>query len=451
MYCDRPVSVCLLSWKRPQNLQPIVDNLHDYAFVDEILVWNNNSKVKLALRGHKVKILTSYQNMVCYGRFLCVKETRNDIIYVQDDDVIVRNVSTLYRNFLADDSCITHALSEWHFRRQERDVYADGHVALLGWGAFFHKAWLGVLDICLETYGVDALLKREADKFFSLLLGRRHNTLLAQVHPLADERKPGIALHREEQHRLMKALAVRRALALLRKSRGVRLPVPWHVVIPCYNYGRYLQEAVDSVLLNDADYVVTIVDDASADETFEVGQRLTQQYPHVSYMRHAEHVGVSHARNSGIAAVDSLFVVLLDADDRIGPNYLFAAEKLLRAECDIANPDAILFGTRSGRWQVPETTTLPMLLQRNTVHCCAAFRRCYWAQVGGIDESMDRWEDYDFWIRIAKAGARIRKLPGDHFYYRKHGPSQSSVSAQIRASLWDRIKQKHQDVYTRPL
>jgi hypothetical protein len=447
MRYDRPVSVCLISWKRPQNLQPIVESLHGYAFVDEILVWNNNAEVELALRGHKVRILTSHQNMVCYGRFLCAKEARNDTIYVQDDDAIVRNVSTLYRHFRADDSCISHALSERHFRRQERDVYADGHVALLGWGAFFRKAWLGVLDIYLETYGVDALLKREADKFFSLLLGRRHHTFPAQIRILADERKSGIALHREGQHRLMKALAVRRALKLLRKSRRVHFPVPWHVVIPCYNYGKYLQEAVDSVLLNDADYVVTIVDDASIDDTSEVGQYLAHTYPQVSYMRHAEHVGASQARNSGVAAVDSLFVVLLDADDRIGSNYLFAAEKLLRAGCDVANPDAILFGERSGRWSVPETTTLQMLLRRNTVHCCAAFRRCYWAQIGGIDESMDHWSDYDFWLRMARAGARIHKVPGDHFYYRKHGPSKSSVSALIRESLQDRIKQKHRDVY----
>jgi Glycosyl transferase family 2 len=116
---------------------------------------------------------------------------------------------------------------------------------------------------------------------------------------MADERKASIALHREEQQKCMKALAVRRGLALLRKSRPIQFPVPWHLVIPCYNYGRYLQEGVDSVLLNDADYVVTIVDDASMDDTSEVGQRFAHTYPHVSYVRHAEHVGASHARNKG--------------------------------------------------------------------------------------------------------------------------------------------------------
>jgi hypothetical protein len=443
---DRPVSACLLSWKRPQNLQEIVDSLHPYEFVDEILIWNNNPEVELALRGEKVRVLPSDQNMGCYGRFLCAKKARNDIVYVQDDDVLVRNVPALYQSFLGDDARITHALSGGHLRRRERYVYADGQIALLGWGAFFRRAWLDVLDVCLETYGVDALFKREADKFFSLLLGQRHQILPSQVQTLKGASTPGIALYREAQHRLMKALAVRRALELRRRSRSVRYPVTWHVVIPCHNYGKFLQEAVGSILLNDADYVVTIVDDASTDNTAGVAGRLSREYPHISYLRHDQHVGLSHARNSGIASVESLFVVLLDADDKIGPNYLYEAEKLLRSGCDVANPDAILFGDRRARWRVPDTVSLEMLLRRNHVHYCAAFRRCYWAQVGGIDENTDYWEDYDFWIRVAEAGARIRKLPGDHFYYRKHGPSRSSEAARIRDSLQARIRQKYSDL-----
>lgn len=443
---EHPVSACLVSWKRPQNLQLIADSLSCHEFVDEILVWNNNPEFRLRLQGDKVKVLHADENKMCYGRFLCSMEARNHIIYVQDDDVIVRNFPELYREFLADSSCITHALSPGHFRKRERSVYADSQVALLGWGAFFLKEWLRVLDISLKTYGEDLLFRREADKFFSILLGRCHNTLPAKVQHLRDARTPGIALYRDAQHNIIKALAVRRALELLRMSRSVRFPVTWNVVIPCRNYGRYLNEAVESVLLNDADYVVTVVDDAM-DDTPEIGGKLGNDYPHVSYLRHDTNVGASRARNDGVGLVHSLFVVLLDADDRIGPNYLYAAEKLLRSGCDVANPDAILFGDRRARWHVPENVSFHMLLQRNFVHCCAAFRRSYWTEVGGIDEAMDLWADYDFWIRLAKAGARIRRLAGDHFYYRKHGPSKSSCAALIRDQLKANIRQKYVMAY----
>ena len=75
----------------------------------------------------------------------------------------------------------------------------------------------------------------------------------------------------------------------------------------------------------------------------------------------------------------------------------------------MVNPDAVLFGDRAEeRWVVPELTTLEMLLQRNSVHCCSAFRRELWSKTGGIDEQMPCWMDYEFWIRVAAAAREFR-------------------------------------------
>ena len=449
--CGQParrVSACLLSWKRPQNLQQIVDSLHGHDFIDEILVWNNNPEVHLTLVGSKVRVIPSRSNLVCYGRFACAAQARNEIIYVQDDDVIVQNLPALYRQFLGDDTRITHTLSEQHYQTRERCHYAEAHVALLGWGSFFQKPWLNVLDTCVQKFGSDPLFLREADKFFTILLRRRHNTLPGDLRYFADSNTPGLALWRDPDHELYKSLAVRRALQVLRESKSVRYPITWNVVIPCHNYGRYLHDAVRSVLTNDADFVVTIVDDASTDQTPDLCREFARKYDHVSWIRLDENAGVSHARNRGIAAVDSLFVVLLDADDYLGPNYLYEAEKLLRSGADVVNTDAILFGTSLGRWPVPKSTSLAMLLQRNSVHYCSAFQRSYWAQAGGFDEEMLNWEDYEFWIRVAKLGARIRGMSGDHFYYRQHAPSRSRQAEQIKPQLWNYITRKHRDLFS---
>lgn len=79
------------------------------------------------------------------------------------------------------------------------------------------------------------------------------------------------------------------------------------------------------------------------------------------------------------------------------------------------------------------------------MHTCSAFRRSYWAQVGGIDEMMPYWEDYDFWIKLAEAGARIKKIPGNHFYYRKHGGGKSSEANST--TLINYIKSKHKHLF----
>jgi hypothetical protein len=444
------VTACLLSWRRPQHMQAIVDSLHAHPFVDEILVWNNNPAAPLRLRGDKVRVIPSEKNLVCYGRFACAALARNDVIYVQDDDVIVRNVPELYRHFNDHPAGITCGLSEQHYRRRDRYHYAGAQVALLGWGSFFRKEWLAVLGPLIPGAADDPLFLREADIFFTVLLARRHHALPGQLSHFPESNAAGLALWRDPSHESNRALAVRRALEALRRGGPVVTPATWNVVVPCHDYGRFLEEAVRSVLRSDADYVVTIVDDASTDETSDVCARLTRAYPHVSAIRLNTPAGVSGARNRGIAAVDSLFVVLLDADDRISPNYLFEAERILRAGADVANPDAILFGNHTGRWPTPPRVDLPMLARRNPVHYCSAFRRDYWAQVGGFDEQMENWEDYEFWVRLAKAKAKIERIPGDHFYYRRHGRSRSDEAAAIAPRLRAYLSAKHPDVFRAP-
>lgn len=444
-----PVSACLLSWKRPQNLPKIVEHLRRHDFIDEILVWNNDPGCDLQLDGDDVRVIDAPENLYCYGRFLCVREAKNAIVYVQDDDWLVDNVEALYRSFLADDSTLTHGLSEYHRRKRNRYRYPGHDLALLGWGAVFYRDWVSVL----ETEGIgapngsedagDPLFLREADKYFSLLLERPHRTLPARLRRLEDEGAVDIALHREGRHETLKALAIRSALAASRRRRSVSYPPTWHVVVTCHNYGRFLKTALESVLRSDADYVVTLVDDGSTDDSRQIGEAYAEQYEQISYLRNETPIGVTRARNLGIASRDSLFVVSLDADDRIGPNFLFEAEKLLRSGCDVANPDAILFGRTNDRWPVPDTVSFDMLLERNHVHCCAAFRRSYWVQVGGMDEDMTSWSDYEFWLRLASAGARIRRLAGDHFFYRKHGPSISARSHRLRDELQREIWRRH--------
>ena len=64
-------------------------------------------------------------------------------------------------------------------------------------------------------------------------------------------------------------------------------------------------------------------------------------------------------------------------------------------------------------------------------------------QVGGLDESLPCWMDYDFWIRVAATGAWIRGLHGDHFFYRQHGTSLSSEAKALRHELRAYLDRKH--------
>ncbi len=441
------VSACLVSWKRPQNLPIIVQALRRVECIDEILIWNNNPRIPLEISETNTRVIQSEQNQSCYGRFLCAAQARNSVIYVQDDDALNPDIPGLYDQFLRDPTRITHVLAPTHWPQRNRRVYGEAQAALIGWGAFFRKEWLSVLEELPLPMRRDPLFRREADAFFSLLLERKHNAVPGQIEHLDGHSTPGIALWCEPGYKNLTSLAVRQALRWLRLRRNPALSAPWNVVIPCHNYGRYLRETVQSVLASDADYEIHIVDDASSDETPEVAADLARHYSHIHYLRNEEKRGPGYSRNRGIAALESAFVVLLDADDRIGPDYLFTAGQKLAKGVDVVNPDAVLFGATQDRWVVPEVTTLKMLLQRNTVHCCSAFRRELWSRTGGIDEQMPCWMDYEFWIRLAAAGARIQGLHGDHFFHRRHGDSLSNYAATIQHQLREYLRQKHTHLF----
>ncbi|MBK9014724.1 MAG: glycosyltransferase family 2 protein [Saprospiraceae bacterium] len=142
----KKVTACLLAYKRHENMQAIVQSLEQYDFIDEIIIWNNLAGTPLKLEGKKVRVINSDVNMLCYGRFLCAKQAKNEIIYVQDDDVIVQGIPSLFQSFLNDDTGIVHALNTNHYQHRYRYVHFYGQGALIGWGAFFKKSWLKVLD-----------------------------------------------------------------------------------------------------------------------------------------------------------------------------------------------------------------------------------------------------------------------------------------------------------------
>ena len=105
------------------------------------------------------------------------------------------------------------------------------------------------------------------------------------------------------------------------------------VVLPCYNYGHYLHDAVGSVLSQEhVDADVVIVDDASTDNNAEVAQALAdaQDRVHLIGIRRTE--GTSRTYNDGLATVSGEYTVLLSADDLLTPGALGRAVQLMEAE-----------------------------------------------------------------------------------------------------------------------
>lgn len=192
------------------------------------------------------------------------------------------------------------------------------------------------------------------------------------------------------------------------------------VIIPCYNLGKYLPEAVDSVLSQTyRDFEVIIVDDASTD--LATRQLLaTYLLPKVRIVYNSHNMGVAAARNEGIGVAKGEFVLPLDADDVIAESYLEKAIALfdLRPDIGIVYSNAEFVGEKSGLWELPPFS-IDRMLTENLVFSAALFRRSDWKRSGGYCSSMTSgWEDWDFWLTLLSLGVQVGKLSDTLFKYR---------------------------------
>jgi glycosyltransferase involved in cell wall biosynthesis len=226
------------------------------------------------------------------------------------------------------------------------------------------------------------------------------------------------------------------------------------VVIPCYNLGEYLDEAVESVLAQTyQDFEILIVDDGSTDErTRTVVANYSRSRTRVI---RTDNRGLSAAKNMGAAQTTGKYLCMLDADDRLDPRYMALSVAALDQDETLAFASHWLrtFGEEEKDW-TPAACDFPALLDLNTVNGAALVRREALNAVGGFDESMrEGCEDWDFWISLVARGYRGRIIPEVLFHYRRRPDSMSRtmMTGDRHVRLYGYLAHKHRDAFQRHL
>ncbi|MGO8865033.1 MAG: glycosyltransferase family A protein [Alphaproteobacteria bacterium] len=213
------------------------------------------------------------------------------------------------------------------------------------------------------------------------------------------------------------------------------------VVIPCYNYGRFVEEAAASALDQTIGALeVIVVNDGSSDPcTIEALDRLNDPRVHVINQANA---GLPSARNSGIARARGKYICCLDADDTIEPSYLEKAVAVMERRPDVgfAYSWVRFFGGEDMVWQTAPFD-LDRIVKENHVSVAAVFRRDLWAAAGGYSPLMrDGYEDWEFWVRLGSLGVAGWCLPEPLLNHRRHGRSMSDEALDIHEELVGRIR-----------
>ncbi len=228
------------------------------------------------------------------------------------------------------------------------------------------------------------------------------------------------------------------------------------VVIPCFNYAHFLEQAIQSAL--DQDYPaieVIVVNDGSTDNTAAV----VAKFPAVRYV-HQENRGLAAARNAGLAHCRGEMVVFLDADDRLRPGSIKAGVRLLEGDPSLGF--AAGYSTLiSGGGLAQPTVNRPgcegndayvSLLRRNTIRNpgTVLFRRQVVEAAGGFASGVDACADYDLYLRISR-NHPVAFHDMVVAEYRKHGHNMSDNSAQMIRQALAVLRRQRPHLATREL
>lgn len=225
------------------------------------------------------------------------------------------------------------------------------------------------------------------------------------------------------------------------------------VIMPCYNDGKYIEEAVASIRMQTYhDIELIIINDGSDDPlTLSVLKKLGENGAMVLT---SNHLGPSAARNAGIGKASGKYIMPLDADDTIEPDYIEKAVAVLDKydSVGIVYCHADLFGKKSGSWNLPDYSLKNMLVD-NVIFVTALFRREDWQKIGGFSSAMKNGlEDYDFWLSIMELGREVYQLPETLFHYRIKSASRTTKlmdDASVLKETYRTIYERHTALFSR--
>ena len=224
------------------------------------------------------------------------------------------------------------------------------------------------------------------------------------------------------------------------------------VVIPCYNHGRFLTEAVASVVAQTyPHWELIIVDDGSTDDTTAVAEQLITAHPkHSIRLICQPNSGLSASRNAGIQVANGPYILPLDADDALLPTMLAATVAVLdeRPEVGFVYTDVLMVGVETTHWSGGAYSLQKLLFDCPMVPM-TLFRKACWEAVGGFHNDLQPqgYEDWDFWLSLAQAGWLGYHVPQPLVRYRRSNNSMLARARRHDVELRAQLVLRHAPLY----
>ena len=216
------------------------------------------------------------------------------------------------------------------------------------------------------------------------------------------------------------------------------------VVIPCFDDGATLGDAVAS-LAGEEPHDLVVIDDGSADEaTLRVLAELESAGVRVI---HQDNAGLSAARMAGVRATSAPYVFPLDADDLLAPGALGALADALdrRSEAKLAWGDVEIFGDFEGRVAGARTFDAWQLTYVSEIPVASLVRRDALLEAGGWQ--LRGYEDWDLWMTFAERGWGGVYVGRTVIRHRQHGRRLAGSMLSSFATVYAGLRERHSRLF----
>lgn len=218
------------------------------------------------------------------------------------------------------------------------------------------------------------------------------------------------------------------------------------VYIPCRDYGRFLAQAIDSVLEQSyPDWELIVIDDGSADDTPAIADGYAERHPDkIRVFRNPRAQGLQACANQALEAARGDYIIRLDADDFFDESALLVLVTFLDRHEDVGlvYPNYTYVDERGiplGVEKRKKVGTEAKLLDLPAHGACTMIRKRILKSVGGYDERYDAQDGHEVWLKILHR-SQVANVSTSLFFYRQHGRSVSRDERRLLAAR-RRIKQ----------
>ena len=228
------------------------------------------------------------------------------------------------------------------------------------------------------------------------------------------------------------------------------------IITPIYNYEKYIGDTLRCLQKSSyQNWECIVMDSDSTDNSAAVVQEMAREDDRIKYFHHTK-LPIPQAKNNAVAHSSGKYLLPLDSDDLIAPEYISEAVEILEnnPEVKLVYCRGVYFGDKKKKWKL-EPYSYKQLLIKNCIHNTALFRRADFDKTSGYNPNMTASEDWDLWISLLETGGEVYVIEKDYFFYRKHKDSftvnnQHKIE-EIQKQIYLNHKEAYNDLLSNPI